>query len=90
MGVFVSDIITPTTKLVLTLSARADRWRNYDGHNLETSVATGLPTANYRDDLPERTDTVFSPRVAAARRHECRLIPRKTALCGTSTPAGAW
>ena len=65
MGVFVSDIFTPTTKLVLTLSARADRWRNYDGHNLETSVATGLPTANYRDDLPERTDTVFSPRLAA-------------------------
>ncbi len=65
MGVFVSDIITPTTKLVLTLSARADRWRNYDGHNFETSVATGLPTANNRDTLPERTDTVFSPRVAA-------------------------
>jgi outer membrane receptor protein involved in Fe transport len=65
MGVFVSDIFTPTTKLVLTLSARADRWRNYDGHNLETSVATGLPTANYRDDLPERTDMVFSPRLAA-------------------------
>lgn len=65
MGVFVSDIFTPTSKLVLTLSARADRWRNYDGHNLETSVATGLPTANYRDDLPDRSDTVFSPRVAA-------------------------
>lgn len=65
MGAFVSDIITPTTKLVLTLSARADRWRNYDGHNLETSVATGLPTANYRDELPVVTDTVFSPRVAA-------------------------
>jgi outer membrane receptor protein involved in Fe transport len=65
MGAFVSDIITPTSKLVLTLSARVDRWRNYDGHNLETSVATGQPTANYRDDLPEVTDTVFSPRVAA-------------------------
>lgn len=65
MGVFVSDIITPTTKLVITLSARADRWRNYDGHNLETSVATGLPTANYNDSLPDRSDTVFSPRVAA-------------------------
>jgi outer membrane receptor protein involved in Fe transport len=65
MGAFVSDIITPTSKLVLTLSARVDRWRNYDGHNLETSVATGLPTANYRDDLPTVTDTVVSPRVAA-------------------------
>ena len=65
VGAFVSDIITPTSKSVLTLSARADQWRNYDGHNLETSVATGLPTANYRETLPERTDTVFSPRVAA-------------------------
>ncbi len=65
LGAFVSDIITPTAKTVLTLSARADQWRNYDGHNLETTVATGLPTANYRDDLPDRSDTVFSPRVAA-------------------------
>ena len=31
----------------------------------ETPVATGLPTVNNRDTLPERTDTVFSPRVAA-------------------------
>lgn len=65
VGAFISDIITPTPKLVLTLSARADRWRNYDGHNLETSAATGLPTANYRETLPVVTDTVFSPRVAA-------------------------
>lgn len=65
MGLFVSDIITPTSKLVVTLAARVDRWRNYDGHNLETTVATGLPTANYNDALPDRSDTVFSPRVAA-------------------------
>lgn len=65
MGAFVSDVITPTSNLVLTLSARVDRWRNYDGHNLETTVATGLPTANYRDSLPVVTDTVVSPRVAA-------------------------
>lgn len=65
VGAFVSDIITPTSNLVLTLSARIDRWKNYDGHNLETSVATGQPTANYRDALPVVTDTVVSPRVAA-------------------------
>lgn len=65
VGAFVSDIITPTSNLVLTLSARIDRWKNYDGHNLETSVVTGQPTANYRDDLPVVTDTVVSPRVAA-------------------------
>ena len=65
LGAFVSDIYTPMSKLVLTLSARADHWKNYDGHNLETTVATGLPTANNRDTIPERNDTVFSPRVAA-------------------------
>ena len=65
LGAFVQDIITPTPKLVITLSARIDRWRNYDGHNLETTVATGLPTANNRPSIPERSDTVLSPRVAA-------------------------
>ncbi len=64
LGAFVSDIITPTDKLVLTVSARADRWRNYDGHNFETTVA-GVPTAGNIDSIPDRTDTVFSPRVAA-------------------------
>ena len=64
-GAFVQDIITPTAKLVLTLSARVDHWRNYDGHNLETTVATGLPTANNRPSIPDRSDTVLSPRVAA-------------------------
>ena len=65
LGAFAQDIFTPTSKLVVTLSARADHWRNYDGHNLETTVATGLPTANNRATIPERTDTVVSPRVAA-------------------------
>ena len=64
-GVFVQDIITPTAKLVLTLSARVDRWRNYDGHNIETTVATGLPTVNNRPSIAERSDTVLSPRAAA-------------------------
>jgi iron complex outermembrane receptor protein len=65
LGAFVQDIFTPTSKLVLTLSARVDNWRNYDGHNLETTVATGLPTANNRPSIPERTDTVVSPRIGA-------------------------
>jgi outer membrane receptor protein involved in Fe transport len=64
-GGFVQDIFTPTSKLVLTLSARVDRWRNYGGHNLETTVATGQPTANNRTSIQDRTDTILSPRVAA-------------------------
>jgi outer membrane receptor protein involved in Fe transport len=75
-GVFVQDVITPVSKLVVTLSARLDHWRNYDAHFLETSVATGLPTANNKPSctttgglpptcLQDRTDTVVNPRVAA-------------------------
>ena len=64
-GAFLQDIFTPTAKLVLTLSARVDHWRNYDGHNIETTVATGLPTANNRPSILERNDTVVSPRIGA-------------------------
>ena len=64
-GAFVQDIFTPVSKLSITLSGRVDRWRNYEAHNLETTVATGLPTANNKPSLPDKDDTVFSPRVAA-------------------------
>jgi outer membrane receptor protein involved in Fe transport len=64
-GAFVQDIFTPAASLSVTLSARLDHWRSYDGHNLETSVVTGLPTVNNRPTLPEKTDTVVSPRAAA-------------------------
>jgi outer membrane receptor protein involved in Fe transport len=65
-GFFVQDLITPTSQLVLTLSARVDGWRNYDGHNLETSLINA--PVNNVPSLPERSDTVASPR-AAARYH---------------------
>jgi outer membrane receptor protein involved in Fe transport len=65
LGAFVQDIFTPIDKLVLTLSARVDRWNNYNGHNLETTVATGLPTVNNRPSIPESNDTVVSPHLGA-------------------------
>jgi outer membrane receptor protein involved in Fe transport len=74
-GAFVQDIITPTSRLQLTLSARVDHWRNYNAHFLETTIATGAPTANNKSScsaaaptascLADRTDTVTSPRAAA-------------------------
>jgi iron complex outermembrane receptor protein len=64
-GAFVQDVFTPTEKLVITLNARFDHWRNYDGHNHETTIATGLPTVNDRPTLADRTDSVVSPHVAA-------------------------
>ena len=65
LGAFVQDIFTPIDKLVLTLSARVDRWNNYNGHNFETTVATGLPTANNRPVDPRLDDTVLSPHLGA-------------------------
>jgi outer membrane receptor protein involved in Fe transport len=64
VGVFLQDMMTPTPKLTLTLSARVDHWRNYEAHFLEVSAITGLPTPNNRL-LPDKEDTVASPRVAA-------------------------
>jgi outer membrane receptor protein involved in Fe transport len=65
LGFFAQDMITATDDLTVTISARVDRWRNYDGHNLETTVPAGTPTANHIPSLPEREDTVASPRVSA-------------------------
>src|SRR5262249_9269060 len=64
-GGFVQDVLMPAPKLTLTLGARVDHWRNYDAHNIETTVATGLPTANNRPSLPDRNDTVVRLRPAA-------------------------
>jgi outer membrane receptor protein involved in Fe transport len=74
-GAFVQDVITPTSKLQVTLSARLDHWRNYNPHNFETNIATGAATINNRPPcsttggaapcLADRSDTVGSPRAAA-------------------------
>lgn len=63
-GLFLQDLITPADDLLLTIAARIDHWRNEDGHHLETSVARNAPTANHSPDLPERSDTVVSPRIS--------------------------
>jgi len=65
LGLFAQDIFTPLNNLVLTFSARVDRWNNYNGHNLETTVATGVPTVNNRPSIPDSNDTVVSPHVGA-------------------------
>lgn len=64
-GGYLQGMFAPAPDLSLTLSARVDRWRNYDAHNLEHSVPSGAPTVNHAASLPERDDTVASPRVAA-------------------------
>jgi outer membrane receptor protein involved in Fe transport len=64
IGAFVQDIFTPTAKMNVTLAARVDRWRNYDAHNLETTLPSGVPAPGNRPALPDREDTVVSPRAA--------------------------
>lgn len=64
VGLYVQNLIVPAPQLTITLSSRIDRWRNYDGHHLETSALTGLPTAASVAVLPERQDVVVSPRLA--------------------------
>lgn len=64
-GLFVQDLFTPADRLVVALAARVDHWRNEDGHNLEASFPEGVPTGSHRPSLPERRDTVVSPRVSA-------------------------
>lgn len=65
VGLFVQDMFSPLPDVTITAGARIDNWNNYDAHNLETTVATGLPTAGHRETLPDKSDTVVSPRLAA-------------------------
>jgi len=64
VGLFGQDIVELTDKWQVTMAARLDSWRNYDAHNRETVLATGLRTAAHRDTLPDKSDTAISPRVA--------------------------
>ena len=64
-GTFAQAQFWATPELSLTLSGRVDHWRNYDAFHNEASAATGLPTATHRGALPEKEDTVFSPRLGA-------------------------
>ncbi len=63
-GVFLQDILTPVPQVTITAGIRFDQWRNYDAHNLEYNVPTGTPTTNHNPNLPARSDSVASPRVA--------------------------
>jgi outer membrane receptor protein involved in Fe transport len=72
LGVFAQDVISATPRLQLTLSARVDHWRNYDAHTLETGTgANNRPSCTEVADpatqpcLPDRDDTVVSPRAGA-------------------------
>jgi iron complex outermembrane receptor protein len=71
-GLFLQNVFS-MNDVVVTLSARVDNWKNYNGHIVETSATTGLPTAGNRGDLPDKDDTVASPRVGALYRVSSRV-----------------
>lgn len=72
-GAFAQDEIAVSSALTVTAAARVDHWRNYDGHNLETLVPSGLPSAANVPSLPDRRDTVVSPRLGAVVRANDRV-----------------
>ena len=63
-GAYAQDLIQAMSRLTVTLSTRLDSWNNFDGHNLETALASGVAVNNV-PSLPSRSDTVNSPRAAA-------------------------
>jgi iron complex outermembrane receptor protein len=65
LGLFAQDVVAVTDALTVTGSVRIDNWSNTEGHNIETVVATGQPGAGDAPTLPDRSDTVASPRIAA-------------------------
>jgi outer membrane receptor protein involved in Fe transport len=64
LGVFIQDLLSPLPRLQFSLAVRIDHWDNYDAHNHEIIVATGMPGQGNNPQLPGRSDTVASPRVA--------------------------
>jgi outer membrane receptor protein involved in Fe transport len=64
MGFFLQDIIAAASDVTVTVGARLDHWRNYDGHNDETNVPSGTPGAGDINSLPARSDTVVTPKAA--------------------------
>jgi iron complex outermembrane receptor protein len=71
-GLFLQDVFS-MNNVVVTLSARVDNWKNYSGHIIETSAATGLPTDGNRGDLADKNDTVVSPRAGVLYRLSDRV-----------------
>jgi len=71
-GLFVQDVFELTPKLQVTGSVRFDSWRNYDAHNFETTIATGVPTANNREHA-DKSDNAVSPRGAVLYRATDRV-----------------
>jgi outer membrane receptor protein involved in Fe transport len=83
-GAFAEVTYTPRAAVVMTASARADRWRQSDGARRETVIATG---ALARDDRFASSDgTVASFRIGARGDVDERVAVRAAAYSGFRVP----
>jgi outer membrane receptor protein involved in Fe transport len=62
IGVFGQDIIRITPRWLVTIGARADRWRNYDA--LSTTSPLAQPGPTRVTGFADKTETAFSPRLS--------------------------
>ena len=60
-GIYARDAVRVTDRLVVTPGARFDRWRNYRAQQTTRSLAGAVSTVSF----DERTETAFSPQLAA-------------------------
>jgi len=60
-GIFASDIFRASERVILTIGARFDYWRNYDAASRSTPALSSRTTT---DVFAERTEQAFSPRAS--------------------------
>jgi outer membrane receptor protein involved in Fe transport len=70
LGVFLQDVFVPVNNVTVTASARLDRWRNYDAHDIATTLSTGAVSDPVLDD---KSNSVVSPRLGALYRLHDRV-----------------
>ncbi len=70
IALFAQDTIVAGNRLVLTLGARADRWRNLEGRSATTPLSTNVTLARA---FPQRAETAFSPRLGLLYRIDPRF-----------------
>jgi iron complex outermembrane receptor protein len=79
-GLLFQDLVQVSSRMVVTLGARVDRWSNYDGRNLEACAPNVSCTPNDIPSLPDRSETAFSPRLGVL----YRVHPRVSAWASGS------
>lgn len=61
-GLFAQNLVRVTSRAILTVGARFDRWRNYDARSTTQRLTPPLTTTVI--NFPDRTETALSPRAS--------------------------